>query len=398
MLYRENPTLDEGELAKRRASLVSSVALAEVARAIGLGEHVRLGRGEELTGGRDKSSILADTLEAIIGAAYLDLGGDEATELVLRLIRPLMENPDRFGAAMDPKTSLQELAARLGRGLPYYLVTDSGPDHSKRFHADRAARAAGHRRGRRHEQEAGRDGRRARGLDAAAGASRLPELPEVEVVRAGLAPVVTGATVASVAVFDERSLRRHDGPAEDFMGRLTGARFTGASRRGKFLWLPMVSPSRACRDRPSEALVIHLGMSGQVLVRPPDTDDERTRVRFDLDSGRAHQLRRPADLRLDDHRPAGRSRPRPSTCPPRSRTSPATRSTRSSTTAHSCARLLREAHHDQARAARPDPDLRHRQHLRRRGAVAGEGALRPAAASGCRARARSCCSPRCARC
>ncbi len=135
MLYRENPTLDEGELAKRRASLVSSAALAEVARAIGLGEHVRVGRGEELTGGRDKSSILADTLEAIIGAAYLDLGGDEATELVLRLIRPLMESPDRFGAAMDPKTSLQELAARLGRGLPYYLVTDSGPDHSKRFHA-----------------------------------------------------------------------------------------------------------------------------------------------------------------------------------------------------------------------------------------------------------------------
>lgn len=135
MLFRENPTLDEGELAKRRASLVSSVALAEVARSIGLGEHLRLGRGEELTGGRDKSSILADTVEAIIGATYLDQGGDIATELVLRLIRPLMENPERFGAAMDPKTSLQELSARLGRGLPSYYVTDSGPDHSKRFHA-----------------------------------------------------------------------------------------------------------------------------------------------------------------------------------------------------------------------------------------------------------------------
>jgi ribonuclease-3 len=135
MLYTENPTLDEGELAKRRASLVSSVALAEVARAIGLGASLRLGKGEEQTGGRDKSSILADTLEAIIGAAYLDLGGDQATALVLRLIRPLFENPDRFGAAMDPKTSLQELSARLGRGLPVYAVTDSGPDHSKRFHA-----------------------------------------------------------------------------------------------------------------------------------------------------------------------------------------------------------------------------------------------------------------------
>ena len=135
MLYTENPTLDEGDLAKRRASLVSSVALAEVARSIGLGAHLRLGRGEEQTGGREKSSILADTVEAIIGAAYLDRGEHEATALVLRLIRPLLDNPERCGAAMDPKTSLQEIAARLGRGLPVYRVSDSGPDHSKRFHA-----------------------------------------------------------------------------------------------------------------------------------------------------------------------------------------------------------------------------------------------------------------------
>lgn len=135
MLFRENPGLDEGQLAKRRASLVSSVALAEVARVIGLGKHIRLGRGEELTGGRDKSSILADTVEAVIGAAYLDAGGEAATALVLRLIDPLLRDPARFGAAMDPKTSLQELSARLGRGLPHYAVSDSGPDHSKRFHA-----------------------------------------------------------------------------------------------------------------------------------------------------------------------------------------------------------------------------------------------------------------------
>jgi ribonuclease-3 len=135
MLYNEHPDLDEGELAKRRASLVSSVALAEVARSIDLGRFLRLGKGEEQTGGRDKSSILADTVEALIGATYLDLGGEVATDLVLRLIRPLLEDPERFGAAMDPKTSLQELAARLGRGLPNYQVVDSGPDHSKRFHA-----------------------------------------------------------------------------------------------------------------------------------------------------------------------------------------------------------------------------------------------------------------------
>lgn len=135
-LYRDHPDLDEGELAKRRASLVSSLALAEIARGLGLGEYIRLGRGEELTGGRDKSSILADTVEALIGATYLDLGGDAATELVVRLVQPLMDDPSRFGAAMDPKTSLQELAARLGRGLPSYRVTDSGPDHSKRFAAE----------------------------------------------------------------------------------------------------------------------------------------------------------------------------------------------------------------------------------------------------------------------
>ena len=135
MLFTDNPTLDEGELAKRRASLVSSAALAEVARRIELGKHIRLGRGELLTGGRDKSSILADTVEAVIGAAYLSAGPDAATALVLSLITPLLTTPERFGPAMDPKTSLQELAAKLGRGAPRYVITDSGPDHSKRFQA-----------------------------------------------------------------------------------------------------------------------------------------------------------------------------------------------------------------------------------------------------------------------
>lgn len=135
MLYNENPDLAEGDLAKRRASLVSSVALAEVANRIGLGRFLRLGKGEEQTGGREKSSILADTVEAVIGAVYVSAGGQVATDLVLRLIRPLMDEPGRFGAAMDPKTSLQELAASLGLGVPHYSVADSGPDHSKRFRA-----------------------------------------------------------------------------------------------------------------------------------------------------------------------------------------------------------------------------------------------------------------------
>ena len=134
-LYTRHPDLDEGSLAKRRASVVSTVALAEVARAIGLGDHVRLGRGEILTGGRDKDSILADTMEAVIGATYLSAGPDAATALVLRLVEPLLADPDRYGAAMDPKTSLQEIAARQSLSAPVYSVEAAGPDHDRRFTA-----------------------------------------------------------------------------------------------------------------------------------------------------------------------------------------------------------------------------------------------------------------------
>ena len=134
-LYRSHPDLDEGSLAKRRASVVSTVALAEVARGMGLGTHLRLGRGEDQTGGRDKDSILADTTEALIGAAYLSAGIEEATALVLRLVSPLMADPERYGAAMDPKTALQELAARSGRPVPSYSVEAEGPDHHRVFTA-----------------------------------------------------------------------------------------------------------------------------------------------------------------------------------------------------------------------------------------------------------------------
>ncbi|MFB4351668.1 ribonuclease III [Microbacterium sp. LS_15] len=135
MLFTSHPELDEGALAKRRASVVSTVALAEVARGIELGNHLLLGRGEEQTGGRDKDSILADTMEAVIGATFLSAGPDAATELVLRLTEPLLADPERYGAAMDPKTSLQELAARLGLTAPQYSIEASGPDHDRRFTA-----------------------------------------------------------------------------------------------------------------------------------------------------------------------------------------------------------------------------------------------------------------------
>ena len=111
-LFRQYPDLPEGHLAKLRAAVVNMRALAEVARGLHLGDYVRLGRGEEGTGGRDKSSILADTLEAVIGAVYIELGLDEAGALVHRLFDPVIAQSARLGAGLDWKTSLQELPPR----------------------------------------------------------------------------------------------------------------------------------------------------------------------------------------------------------------------------------------------------------------------------------------------
>ncbi|GGD37195.1 ribonuclease 3 [Microbacterium faecale] len=133
MLYERFPDVSEGELAKRRAAVVSTIALADVARGIGLGEHLKLGRGEEQTGGRAKDSILADATEALFGAAFLAAGRAAADALVLRLITPLVDDPARYGAAVDPKTSVQELAARLEVPPPRYEITGTGPDHDRRY-------------------------------------------------------------------------------------------------------------------------------------------------------------------------------------------------------------------------------------------------------------------------
>jgi len=134
-LYRTHPDLSEGRLAKLRAAVVNARALAQVARTIGLGEHIKLGRGEESTGGRDKASILSDTVEAVIGAVYLSGGFAVATEVVHRLFDPLMDAAAALGAGLDWKTSLQELAAEHGLGVPEYVIEDSGPDHEKTFTA-----------------------------------------------------------------------------------------------------------------------------------------------------------------------------------------------------------------------------------------------------------------------
>jgi ribonuclease-3 len=147
-LFRTHPDLPEGQLAKLRASVVNMHALAGVARGLGangLGPYILLGRGEELTGGRDKASILADTTEALIGAVYMQHGMDVARELVHRLFDALLVEAPLLGAGLDWKTSLQELTATEDLGVPEYRVVEEGPDHLKEFTA--TAMVAGKERG-----------------------------------------------------------------------------------------------------------------------------------------------------------------------------------------------------------------------------------------------------------
>jgi ribonuclease-3 len=134
-LFRTYPTLPEGELAKVRASVVNSATLAEVAATLDVGDALLLGKGEGQSGGREKPSILADAMEALIGAVYLDQGWAAATDLVMRLLGDLIEQAAVGPGGQDYKTRLQELCARRFDELPHYHVADDGPDHAKRFDA-----------------------------------------------------------------------------------------------------------------------------------------------------------------------------------------------------------------------------------------------------------------------
>jgi ribonuclease-3 len=135
MAYLTYADMPEGALAKLRAAIVNMTALADVARSLGLGELVLLGKGEELSGGRDKASILADALEAVFGAIYLDRGLDVTRELIGRLFRPRMEAYVRGEGDRDYKTLLQELASQELRSMPEYRLEERGPDHEKEFTA-----------------------------------------------------------------------------------------------------------------------------------------------------------------------------------------------------------------------------------------------------------------------
>lgn len=134
-IFHTHPESAEGRLAKIRAAAVKASSLATVAREIELGSCVRLGKGEAASGGADKDSILADTLEAVLGAIYLDQGPDVATTAVLGLFDERLDRLAGRGAALDYKTSLQELSASQFDALPTYEVSDVGPDHEKTFTA-----------------------------------------------------------------------------------------------------------------------------------------------------------------------------------------------------------------------------------------------------------------------
>ncbi len=134
-LYATFPDLPEGQLAKMRSAIVNAHSLAEIAAGLEVGAFLQLGRGEESTGGREKVSILADAMEAIIGAVYLELGLEGARRFILDRFGALIASVPGLGAGLDWKTSLQELAAQVGQGAPEYIVVGEGPDHARTFTA-----------------------------------------------------------------------------------------------------------------------------------------------------------------------------------------------------------------------------------------------------------------------
>lgn len=136
IIFARFPELTEGQLSKFRARLVNTGMLADIAREINLGEHLQLGHGEESSGGRDKTSILADAFEAVIGAYYLDRGLDAARDYLFMIFDARVDAESTREASSDFKTRLQELTAKkFGLGPEYKIFKESGPDHNKVFHA-----------------------------------------------------------------------------------------------------------------------------------------------------------------------------------------------------------------------------------------------------------------------
>ena len=198
--------------------------------------------------------------------------------MILRLFRSLIETAPTLGAGLDWKSSLQELTAARGMGAPSYVVTATGPDHDKEFTATVVVMNTEYGRG------VGRTKKEAELKAAAAAwtalsrhATSMPELPEVEVVRRGLEAHVAGKTITAVRVHHPRAVRRHEAGPADLTARLLNMRITGTGRRGKYLWLTLDDDS---------ALVVHLGMSGQMLLGPVPNEGH-LRIAALLDDGTA---------------------------------------------------------------------------------------------------------------
>jgi len=135
-VYLENPDLDEGSLSRLRSAIVSAKTLAKAANEIGLGEFIRLGKGEISTGGQTKTNILADTFEAIIGAAYLSGGLEPAKAIIDSLVIPLLSSEDELLETSEPRTVLSELLKSLGKSDASFEVSHEGPDHDRTFFAN----------------------------------------------------------------------------------------------------------------------------------------------------------------------------------------------------------------------------------------------------------------------
>jgi ribonuclease III len=136
LIYRSHPEMAEGEMARLRSSVVDKAALADVARSLGLGRHIKLGKGEEASGGREKHSLLADTLEAVVGAVFLERGFECAVAHLTPIFTERLAAATGAKQPYDAKTALQEAAVAEGGQLPAYRVASSGPDHDKTFAAE----------------------------------------------------------------------------------------------------------------------------------------------------------------------------------------------------------------------------------------------------------------------
>ena len=309
-----HPDLSEGRLAKLRAAVVNARALAEVGADARPRRAHQLGRGEETTGGRDKSSILADTVEALIGAVYIAHGFDGAAGVVHRLFDPLIAAAATSAPASTGRPACRSSPPTLGLGVPEYLIEESGPDHEKTFTARVRVGEQRLRHGAGRSQEGGRAAggrdRLATEIDRAARAvaraepaptatatrCAVPELPEVEVVRRGLERHVVGRTIAR---------RRRAAPARRSAGTSAGAADFAARLRGR-------RPRRAAPPRqvPLAAADDRRTTPAMTPARPPR--DERPAARaaarrrrssgtcgcgFVLDDGPRPAVRRPAHVR-----------------------------------------------------------------------------------------------------